>query len=196
MFYSNALNLETLNSEVLSFIRLFQSNPFRYLYESDIQSELLSRLRQAIPDTLRIAGGGNPLNEYEVSIVNSEYLSRLDIALLDVEKAPFHPVRNHKGFDIHLYDCPVFIGIEIKYQKLGDRMGLEACFRDMAKLRNLNIPTPVVLGFIQIESDVRLFFRNAPETAHFREVNIDSAIGGINIISPKRRWVVTENTET
>ncbi|MGR5367959.1 hypothetical protein ACWU37_21595 (plasmid) [Photobacterium damselae subsp. damselae] len=196
MFYSNDLNLETLNSEVLSFIRLFQSNPFRYLYESDIQSALFSRLRQAIPDTLRIAGGGNPLNEYEVSIVNSEYLSRLDIALLDVEKAPFHPVRNHKGFDIHLYDCPVFIGIEIKYQKLGDRMGLEACFRDMAKLRNLNIPTPIVLGFIQIESDVRLFFRNAPKTAHFREVNIDSAIGGINIISPKRRWVVTENTET
>ncbi len=196
MFYSNALNLKTLNSEVLSFIRLFQSNPFRYLYESDIQSELFSRLRQAIPDTLRIAGGGNPLNEYEVSIVNSEYLSRLDIALLDVEKAPFHPVRNHKGFDIHLYNCPVFIGIEIKYQKLGDHMGLEACFRDMAKLRNLNIPTPVVLGFIQIESDVRLFFRNAPETAHFREVNIDSVIGGINIISPNRRWVVTENTET
>ncbi len=75
-------------------------------------------------------------------------------------------------------------------------MGLEACFRDMAKLRNLNIPTPVVLRFIQTESDVRLFFRNAPETAHFRKVNIDSAIGGINIISPKRRWVVTENTET
>ncbi|HIF9499001.1 TPA: hypothetical protein ACX6SJ_003493 [Photobacterium damselae] len=85
---------------------MFQSNPFRYLYESDIQGELFSRLRQAIPDTLRIAGGGNPLNEYEVSIVNSEYLSRLDIALLDVE---IHPVRNHKGFDIHLYDCPVFI---------------------------------------------------------------------------------------
>ncbi len=196
MFYSNALNLETLNSEVLSFVQLFQSNPFRYLYESDIQGELFSRLRQAIPDTLRIAGGGNPLNEYEVSIVNSEYLSRLDIALLDVEKVPFHPVRNHKGFDIHLYDCPVFIGIEIKYQKLGDRMALESCLQDMENLRNLKIPTPVVLGFIQTESDVRLFFRNAPETAHFREVNIDSAIGGINIISPKRRWVVTENTET
>ncbi len=196
MFYSNALNLETLNSEVLSFIQLFQSNPFRYLYESDIQGELFSRLRQAIPDTLKIAGGGNPLNEYEVSIVNSEYLSRLDIALLDVEKAPFHPVHNHKGFDIHLYDCPIFIGIEIKYRKLGDHMGLEACFRDMAKLRDLNIPTPVVLGFIQTESDVRAFFRNAPETAHFRKVNIDSAIGGINIISPNRRWVVTENTET
>ncbi|HIF9499207.1 TPA: hypothetical protein ACX6SJ_003717 [Photobacterium damselae] len=196
MFYSNDLNLETLNSEVLSLIQLFQSNPFRYLYESDIQGELFSRLRQAIPDTLRIAGGGNPLNEYEVSIVNSEYLSRLDIALLDVEKAPFHPVRNHKGFDIHLYDCPVFIGIEIKYRKLGDRMALESCLQDMEKLRNLNIPIPVVLGFIQTEYDVRLFFRNTSETAHFKEVNINSALGGINIISPNRRWVVTENTET
>lgn len=195
MFYSNDLNLETLNSEVLSFIRLFQSNPFRYLFESDIQGELFARLRQAIPDVLRIAGGGNPLNEYDVSIVNSEYLSRLDIALLDVEKAPLHPVRNHKGFDMHLYDFPVFIGIEIKYRKLGDRMGLESCLRDMAKLRNLSIPTPVVLGFIQAEPDVRSFFRNTPKNAHFREVNIDSALGGINIISPKKRWVVTEKAE-
>ncbi|MCA3987360.1 hypothetical protein [Vibrio vulnificus] len=194
MFHSNANNLQTLNSEVLSFLRQFQSNPFRYLFESDIQGELFTQLRHAIPDVLRIAGGGNPLNEYDISIVNSEYLSRLDIALLDVEKAPFHPVRNHKGFDVHLYDCPVFVGIEIKFRKLGDNMGLQSCLRDTAKLRNLSIPTPVILGFIQAESDVRSFFKNAPKNVHFREVNIDAALGIINIISPKRRWIVTENT--
>ena len=89
----------------------------------------------------------------------------------------------------------MFIGVEIKYRKLGDRMGLESCLRDMAKLRNLSIPTPVVLGFIQAESDVRSFFRNTPENTHVSEVNINSALGDINIISPERRWVVTEKAE-
>lgn len=196
MSYSNKRNLETLNSEALSFIKLFQTNPFQYLYESDIQSELFTRFRQAIPTVLRIPGSGNPLSEYGVSVVNSEYLSRLDIALLDVEKALVHPVRKHKGLDMHLYDIPVFIGIEIKYQKLGDSMGLESCLRDMAKLRSLNIPTPVVLGFIQSETDVLSFFSNPPQNTHFKEVNFDSAIEEINIISPKRRWIVIENVGT
>ncbi|MEZ9916359.1 hypothetical protein AB4404_08005 [Vibrio breoganii] len=194
MINSNDRNKKTMNSEVSSFIRLFQRNPFRYLFESDIQGELFTRLRQAIPGTLNINGGGNPLTEYDVSITNSEYLSKLDIALLDVEKASLHPVRNHKGLDMHLYDLPVFIGIEIKYRKIGDSIGLESCLRDMAKLRDLSIPTPVILGFIQTESDVRGFFKNKPENAHVREVNIDASLVGINIISPKRRWVVIEST--
>lgn len=64
MMLSNNHTLESVNSEVLKFIRLFQSNPFRYLYESDIQCELFSRLREAIPGALTVVGEGRPHNEY------------------------------------------------------------------------------------------------------------------------------------
>lgn len=190
MMLSNNHTLESVNSEVLKFIRLFQSNPFRYLYESDIQGELFSRLREAIPGTLTIAGEGRPHHEYVVSVVNTEYLSRIDIACLDIEKAAHHKPRNHKGFDMHLYDIPVYTGIEIKYRKLGDRFGLDSCLSDLKKLQDLNIPHPVVLGFIQSESDVEAFFSNLPESIECAKTSLDAPITTINIVSPKCRWDV------
>ncbi len=58
MTISNDHTLKAVNSEVLKLIYLFQMNPFRYLYESDIQCDIFSRLREAIPSTLTIAGEG------------------------------------------------------------------------------------------------------------------------------------------
>lgn len=190
MTISNDHTLKAVNSEVLKLIYLFQMNPFRYLYESDIQCDIFPRLREAIPGSLTIAGEGNPNHEYSVSVVNTEYLSRIDIACLDIDRSAHHEPRNHKGSDMHLYDIPVFTGIEIKYRKLGDRFGLDSCLSDLKKLQDLNIPHPVVLGFIQSESDVEAFFSNLPENIEYTEASFNAPLTTINIVSPEHRWDV------
>ncbi|MCE9679384.1 hypothetical protein LZP69_09380 [Shewanella sp. AS1] len=190
MSISNDKILNSVNLELLKFISLFQDNSFRYLFESDVQCELLSRLRQAIPGTLKIPGLGKPLQEYNISIVNSEYLNRIDIACLDIDKAAYHEMRNHKGFDMHLYDIPVYAGIEIKFRKIGDIFRLDSCLRDLEKLQKLNIPNPIILGFIQLESDVEAFFSHSPANICYTQVDKDTPLSTVNIISPKRRWAV------
>ena len=104
---------------------------------------------------------------YITLLINcEEYLRKIDIACLDIEKAAHQKSRSHKGFVMHLYDIPVFAGIEIKYRKLGDQFGLDSCQRNLKKLQDLNVPHPVVLDFIQSEFDVEAFFSNLPKASN------------------------------
>lgn len=168
----------------------FQRHPYGYLYESDIQAALFSLVRNRLPQPIVVKGSGNPQDSYEISVVNTEYWKRIDLVCLDVEKAPHHTPRVHMGMDVHIYDLPILVGCEIKYRKLGDKFGIEACFADVDKLERLNLIYPKILGFIQNEDDVDSFFVACSAEWEQVEIDINQPLETINIVSPSKIWVV------
>ena len=190
MGLSNSIVRQAADHSTLELIKIFQRAPYRFLYEHDLQALLFTKIRDSIPGSISIRGRGHPLNEYELSAVYTEYLKKIDVACVDVESAQGHPMRVHKGMDIHIYELPILIGIEIKYRKLGDRFGIEACVADFDKLKKLNIAEPLVLGFIQSDQDVESFFSAPPSGYNSVEVDIMEPLSMINIVSPTKRWRV------
>lgn len=194
MLISNAKVSEATESSTLELIKIFQRSPYNFLYESDLQAWLFSKMRSLIPESISIEGTGKPMDKYELSIVNTEYWKRIDIACLDVERVQTHPVRIHGGHDIHIHDVPILIGIEIKYRKMGDRFDLKACIADFNKLNTLQIPEPLVLGFIQSDKDIDSFFSD--NLTDYTAVYVEpmEPLSTINIVSPTRRWKINAIT--
>ncbi|MGL5490466.1 MAG: hypothetical protein ACRDC6_30065, partial [Shewanella sp.] len=158
MNISNNEIREVVEKSIIELFDSFQAAPYSYLYESDIQSMLYSEIKRKLPQLISVSGTGHPHEKYNISVVHTEYFKKIDIACIDVERYFDHPARIHKGNDIHLYDLPILQGIEIKYRKLGDKFGINACLSDMEKLQNIGIKEPVILGFIQNDADVDDFF--------------------------------------
>ena len=194
MVLSNLKVCEVTERSALELIEIFQRTPYRFMYESDIQALLFSKIRESIPDSLYIEGTGHPLDQYEVSVVHTEYWRRIDVACLDVERVRTQKTRVHMGMDVHIYELPVLIGIELKYRKLGDRFGLEACISDFDKLISLDIESPLVFGFIQNDQDVESFFSVNLSDYAVVEVDLLKPLEKINIISPTKRWTITVNS--
>jgi len=190
----NVTNASILNStyEAISeLVKEFRDAPYMYLYESDIQSILFAKIKERVPNKITIIGSDSPCKEYDLSIVNTEYLSRIDIACIDVERVSAVEISKHKGCDIHIYKLPVHIGIEIKYRKMGDRFGITSCVSDLEKLNNLNITCPIVLGFIQNDSDIDNFIADIPDTYNLTEVSDINTESKAHIISPSTTWMLT-----
>lgn len=175
-------------------VEAFQKQPYRYLYESDLQADLFANSRKYLPHTINIKGTGQPSDSYDISIVHTEYASRIDLVCLDPVASQFVEPKAHKGIDTYIYGLPVLVGVEIKYKKLGDKFGIEGCFSDLEKLDSLKkkkqCQIAIVLGFIQNEKDVDSFFDNCTDEWERKEVSLHSPLGSINIFSPLRRWVV------
>lgn len=188
MSITNKAIVKFTEYSILRLIKEFQSGPYRFMYESDIQFSLASKMKTAIPETKKVKGTGHPLMEYELAIVNTEYGSRVDISCLDLEKETAK--RQHKGNDIYVYEQPLLVGIEIKYLKLGDKFGIHKCIDDYSKLENLKVPHPYILGFIQNEKDVELFFSGDSLNYEFTEINVDDfePLSEMIIVSPKKIW--------
>jgi len=108
---NNELNgkiLECINQQIAS----FQQNPYNYLYENDIQSELFCSLRKSINKKIAVT------NSIEIDVVNTEYYNKIDIVCLDTEfKVP--EGRNITQSLVNaLYNQKMYLAIEIKYTKL------------------------------------------------------------------------------
>lgn len=191
MNITNKAIVKFTEHSILAMIKEFQSGPYRFMYESDIQFSLASKMRSAIPEVIKVKGTGHPLAEYELAIVNTEYGSRVDISCLDVEQNAVIPP-THKGRDIHVYQQPLLVGIEIKYLKLGDTFGFQKCIDDDKKLTKLNVPHRYVLGFIQNEQAVDLFFSGGDSSYQLTEIDFEELgpIGEFIVISPSRIWKV------
>lgn len=188
MNISNDEIREVVEISILELFDSFQAAPYSYLFESDIQSMLYSEIKRKLPHLIEISGTGHPHAKYNISVVHTEYFNKIDIACIDVERYFDHPTRVHKGSDIHLYDLPILKGIEIKYRKLGDKFGIKACLSDMTKLQNIGIKEPVVLGFIQNDTDVDDFFSDSNVGMRSIEEKMNDPLSNISIVSPTRRW--------
>ncbi|KVX00979.1 hypothetical protein [Shewanella frigidimarina] len=188
MAISNSKIREVVDISIMELFNSFQAAPYSFLFESDIQSILYSKIKKKLPHLIEISGTGHPHEKYKVSVVHTEYFKKIDIACIDIEQCLSHPTRIHKGSDIHLYDLPILKGIEIKYRKLGDKFGIKSCILDMKKLENIGIKEPVILGFIQNDADVDDFFSACCPDIRFIEENKNSPLNIFTIVSPTRRW--------
>lgn len=181
---------------VSNLISAFQQNPYRFLYEFDLQVFLSSEILKSYDRPVIVQGTGHPENQYSLSPVNTEYFSNIDVTVLDVERCENYPPRiNHAGIDAHLYELPVLYGIELKYRKLGDVFGIERCVNDLTKLHELrrNRGTPYLTlsyGFIQDEDQVEDFFSTRDISQTRLEINKEDALFEMVIVSPKKCWKI------
>ena len=135
----------------------FQSNPYEFLYECDLQCELYSELKKRINDEIMVPASGG--NKYRMGVVYSEYFSRIDLVCLDPEKICSlgnEVIKPHKGDDTYIYNLPVLVGIELKYFMMGYLSGFDALHSDKKKLDKIQRETGdlenwLVLGFAQDE---------------------------------------------
>jgi len=171
----------------------FRTAPYSFLYESDLQATLFVELRSRLTGRLHIprSGGGQP--PYDLGIVYSEYYSRIDIACLNPAAVQSVATSTHKGYDTYIYNLPVFVGVELKYRKMGDDFDFRACLGDFGKLAGLSVARPLVLGFIQDASDEEAFLSAAPSSSRRRSVSELSALSCICIVSPRNMWTFAAN---
>lgn len=193
---SRAGTVASAVASITDLIRHFQSTPYAFLYEADLQSVLHASLRSMIPGhatVQRLDQDRKPSGSYEISTVYSEYKSRIDLVCLDPEELEHitePQLRQHRGSNIYLYELPVLVGIEIKYRKLGDIFGIDSCIRDFEKLSGLRVPVAVIIGFIQDDSDSTDFFATKGEwnVSLCDRLTIESFHESIVVVSPKYIW--------
>ncbi len=134
---------------IVELVSRFQEQPYTFLFESDLQAYLYASLRSRLSEHLEVHGSGNPEHTYKTGIVHTEYWKRIDIVCLDPESEQCSKIRIYKGSDLHIYELPILVGIELKYRKMGDIFGLSSCLADLKKLNDNIIQFLVVLGFLQ-----------------------------------------------
>lgn len=129
--------VRTLAEELGEFVEEFRGNPFRFLYEAEIQAALFMRLAAAFGEwPVSLVGGAHDADHYGVQHdgvprriqtlpVHMEYpaVTRFDLAILvgdgvgrGVEAPRAGPICNDS-----FWTQPVRFAVELKYCQLGDR---------------------------------------------------------------------------
>jgi hypothetical protein len=170
MTSTTALRTAELRSPLLAGVAKsvaeFQAQPYRFLYESDIQAQLAANLRSTIATTIAVPAPGSRTaakDRYVVDCVNTEYLERIDVVCLDPDRAAAGGKLSTYGIeDVGLYSLPLFAGIELKYRKMGDKLTVWDCKDDWRKLewiqQKYSWPTHILtLGFVQRQDQLEPF---------------------------------------
>jgi len=170
----------------------FRSNPYAYLFESDLQMDLAARLREALPGSLHVPGMRGSSAGYELRLVYTEYLSKIDVACLSPDRVASERFEPYGNWDLYLYEMPVHVGIELKYLKMGDRFDVSECLIDDAKLRRLGVTRHLVLGFVQSDALVQRFWGTKHSAVHRTELDGPQIpdLDAVYVASPTGLWQV------
>jgi hypothetical protein len=172
---------------IMGVISTFQENPYQYLYESDIQSHMLTALRGSVSEEITVPGKNREF--FTINCVNSEYLRKIDIVCLDPTRGTVPP--GNGRYDTHIYQLPILVGIELKYVTMGSQAGFNVLTRDHAKLTSLKEENKVghsmVLGFVQRDEEGETFLASARDQADLHPVKRVQP-DGIYIITEKMLW--------
>lgn len=162
-------HFQTLKASIVDLIADFQSNPFDFLYEADIQAALFALARgRFLSEKIEMTGGYHPPDCYpdgkavRTTPVKCEYPSqhRFDIALIDRERVePYDRARwlENKWKNDKFWGQPLCAAVEIKYMQLGDRRGHRAAGlqSDLLKLQSYSENNPkfsgIALLFVQAD---------------------------------------------
>ncbi|MFC1513604.1 hypothetical protein ACFL5P_01210 [candidate division KSB1 bacterium] len=189
------MNIDKVEKVLSDFIKEYQTHPFDYLYEFEIQAILYSMLRNEINDRIHHTFETN--NQKTFTKVKGEYhpLSdkRLDIAILENNRiSKLDPTVHSRAYDrseMTLYWQKVDIGIEIKLQAIFTKQ-MEGFNKDIKKLQKLmgNIKNESENG---INTGIALLFFHKHEDFndhnHENGTTIEITSGKLNalIITPK-----------
>lgn len=185
---------QAILASVNTLVRHFQVSPYAFLCESDLEATLLLELRSRIRGRLQIPSSKKTPPTYELDLVYSQYNNRIDIACLDPELANSAITRTNRGLDTYIYHLPIFVGIDIRYLKMGDDFNFTACLNDFEKLTRLEITRPLVLGFLQDDGAAGDFLSDRFLTSKQKRVCAEEVndFRRIYVISPENVWAVSE----
>ncbi len=181
---------------IVELVPRFQDQPYTFLFESDLQAYLYASLRSQLSQPVEVHGSGKPEQTYKTGIVHTEYWKRIDIVCLDPESEEWSRIRTHMGSDVHIYELPILVGIELKYLKMGDKFGFSSCIADLKKLNDNKIQFPVVLEFLQNRSYEDVFFKGIPYRRDCIDYMEIDPFGSVHVISPKKVWKIHISTSS
>jgi hypothetical protein len=164
-------HVELFQKGIVDFITEFQSHPFNFLYERDLQSFLFSATYQHfIGARIQMRGGYHSLGAYggkdyiDTIPIKCEYprSQRFDVALINKDEVEHYDPEIRKQArwrNDRFWNQSVRVAIEIKYLQLGDSLsGKAADFqKDIEKLTNYQRENPELpflgIALICVQSD-------------------------------------------
>ena len=173
-------------------IKDFQTNPYSFLYESDIKCALFSDLRKRICETVNVPMTAE--RQYELDFIYTEYLERIDIVCLDpqriaeLNRASFSP---NKRYDTYIYNLHILVGIELKYIWMGSKIGFNILEQDCLKLSEKSpqlekIRNWLALCFIQRKEEAEPFIDNMKQKCDAYDVMVAEQLNTFYVITPDR----------
>ena len=190
-------SLEELNL----FTKIYQSNPWNYLIENDIQSDLFIRLRSRINITLTPVVAeidGISATKLSINCINTEYNSRalperardrIDIVCIDPDpkNEPYLPWNGKPKHTDWIYSLPVLMGIELKHFWVGSKYWLLDLEKDLQKLHDMNVPKPLVLAYFHEEEELKRHWDYAVKKSvwDIKTVEDIDSFGHIYLIGPR-----------
>ena len=179
-------------------INNFQSLPFKYLLESDIQCDLFNRLRVDVNENMSLPSDSN--EDYLLDLIYSEYLDRFDLCCLDFEQIKSmdrSQLESLGNIEEYIYHLPVLLAIELKYLKGTYKKSdhFKSFLKDIAKIQdsefNDRVKSWLCICFIQNE-DVLTFQKNKFNNYTFTEIKRISELDSAYVVSPKSVYKLTE----
>ena len=181
-------DIQNVFSTLAGFVKQFQANPYVFLYESDLQGILFSKLLEGDSALLDLQTSdafrrqfNNDRTKITTSVWKTEYPSgiRYDIAAIDRERC---------GSDRYPWNQPVSIAMEIKYWWDGnvatpnsvlesDIQKLERGFRE-----NVISRAGIAVLFLQIEADHEAFSDGCTSWNDLKQVSGVTEV----VVSPSR----------
>jgi hypothetical protein len=164
-------HVELFQRGIVDFVTEFQSNPFNFLYERDLQSFLFSATyRHFIEERILMRGGYHRLEAYggkdyiDTIPIKCEYPRSqiFDVALINKNEIEHYDpeICAQTGWkNDRFWNQPVRVAIEIKYLQLGDSLSTKAASfqKDIVKLTNYHKENPTLpflgIALICVQSD-------------------------------------------
>lgn len=155
---------EVIKASIVRLVEDFQSNPFDYLYEADIQAMLFAKAREEFKsERVSMEGGYHSPSifqgRYEISTtpVKCEYPSseRFDIAVIDPRRVESYDRERWlaQGWkNDRFWGQPLCAAVEIKYMQLGDRLNpcVAGLNTDLKKLASYQVDDPEFCGIAML----------------------------------------------
>ncbi len=182
----------SLKSRVLDSVNVvvsqFQENPYKFLYERDIQCALFSELRRGISETVSVPRTGQC--NYTLDLIYSEYGNKIDLVCLDhdaITKLGRENLPKSKSHDIYIYDLPILIAIELKYVMMGYNKGFNILEEDYKKISVLKrVKNSLALCFLQSDREAEDFYADMARQSSCTSISKIDCLNMVYAVSPTK----------
>ncbi len=182
----------SLKSRVLDSVNVvvsqFQENPYKFLYERDIQCTLFSELRRGISETVSVPRTGQC--NYTLDLIYSEYGNKIDLVCLDhdaITKLGRENLPTSKSHDIYIYDLPILVAIELKYVIMGYNKGFNILEEDYKKISVLKgVKNSLALCFLQSDREAEDFYADMARQSSCMSISKIDCLNMVYAVSPTK----------
>jgi hypothetical protein len=137
---------------------------------------------------------------YKLNLIYSEYLHKIDICCLDMDKISAKKdsgiYKHNKGHDDFIYQLPVLLAVELKFIK-GERTGnFFGAIKDEEKIKTackkVGIENYLCLCFIQSQTIANLHIKNMPSEFKIEPVDNIEKPNISYVITPEKTYTLTK----